>query len=286
MNIEIDIVRKLIHEQFPQYGELKVQPVQKSGHDNRTFHLGDEMIIRLPNGKEYAMQVQKENQWLPYLSKFLSLPISQPLHIGKSNDDYPYSWSILNYLSGETVTYQNIESLNSFAKELRNFLEELQSIPSEQGPQAGQHNFYRGGNLSIYHDEIIKALELLKERLDTKRLEELWNLALEKPYLQKGVWIHGEIAIGNLLVEKGHLCGVIDFGIMGVGDPACDYAIAWTFFDKQSRHIFLANISEDMKNRAMGWALWKALITFDDSNEEIRLHARKVIQEIVYDYKE
>lgn len=73
---------------------------------------------------------------------------------------------------------------------------------------------------------------------------------------------------------------------MGVGDPACDYAIAWTFFDKQSHHIFLANISEDMKNRAMGWALWKALITFDDSNEEIRFHARKVIQEIVYDYKE
>ncbi|WP_373262725.1 phosphotransferase [Hungatella hathewayi] len=40
------------------------------------------------------------------------------------------------------------------------------------------------------------------------------------------------------MVKDGSLCGVIDFGIMGTGDPACDYAMAWTFFDSQSRKRF------------------------------------------------
>lgn len=52
------------------------------------------------------------------------------------------------------------------------------------------------------------------------------------------VWIHGDIALGNLLVRDGNLCAVIDFGIMGIGDPACDYAIAWTFFDEENKNTF------------------------------------------------
>lgn len=46
------------------------------------------------------------------------------------------------------------------------------------------------------------------------------------------------MAPGNLLVKNGSLCGVIDFGIMGIGDPACDYAMAWTFFDEKAENIF------------------------------------------------
>lgn len=41
--------------------------------------------------------------------------------------------------------------------------------------------------------------------------------------------VHGDVAPGNILVKDGQLCAVIDFGILGVGDPACDAAMAWTF---------------------------------------------------------
>ena len=54
MEITIEIVKQLIEEQFPQWKNLPVRPVAKSGHDNRTFHLGEEMTVRLPSGEAYA----------------------------------------------------------------------------------------------------------------------------------------------------------------------------------------------------------------------------------------
>lgn len=40
MNISVELVENLISEQFPQWKDLKIEPVKNGGHDNRTFHLG------------------------------------------------------------------------------------------------------------------------------------------------------------------------------------------------------------------------------------------------------
>src|SRR5690606_10909417 len=76
------------------------------------------------------------------------------------------------------------------------------------------------------------------------------------------VWMHGDIAVGNLLVQNGGLSAVIDFGQCGLGDPACDLVIAWTFFDEGGRSAFRAALPADPElwARARGWALWKALL--------------------------
>lgn len=50
------------------------------------------------------------------------------------------------------------------------------------------------------------------------------------------MWFHGDVAAGNLLIGgDGRLAAVIDFGLCGVGDPACDLTIAWTMFDRPTR---------------------------------------------------
>jgi aminoglycoside phosphotransferase (APT) family kinase protein len=79
-------------------------------------------------------------------------------------------------------------------------------------------------------------------------------------------WFHGDVAPGNLHVRDGSLAGVIDFGTSGVGDPACDLVIAWTFFRGSSRAVFRRAVgqSDGTWARARGWALWKALITLAD----------------------
>lgn len=75
MNMSVELVKRLVSEQFPQWGELIIEPVKNGGHDNRTFHLGNSMTVRLPSGKEYEPQVKKEATWLPILAKSLSLTI-------------------------------------------------------------------------------------------------------------------------------------------------------------------------------------------------------------------
>jgi aminoglycoside phosphotransferase (APT) family kinase protein len=59
------------------------------------------------------------------------------------------------------------------------------------------------------------------------------------------------------------LTSVIDFGTCGVGDPACDLAIAWTLLTGESRAVFRMGLSVDDETwaRGRGWALWKTSAT-------------------------
>ncbi|MBM7690828.1 aminoglycoside phosphotransferase (APT) family kinase protein [Peribacillus deserti] len=289
-NINVDLVVRLIKEQFPQWADLEISPVKFSGNDNRTFHLGDHMSVRLPSAACYAAQVEKEQKWLPILANQLSLPISIPLAKGDPSDEYPWAWSINKWLEGETVSPGNINDINQFARDLGIFLIELQSIDASGGPLAGEHNFYRGGPLSIYDEESREAIENNKDIFNEHLLKEIWELALDSNWNSNPVWVHGDIAPGNLLVKDGILCAVIDFGILGVGDPSCDAAMAWTFFDDNSRKIFksVLKMDEETWNRARGWALWKALITYNgnkNSNKAIAEESYKIIKIIVDDYE-
>ena len=102
------------------------------------------------------------------------------------------------------------------------------------------------------------------------------------------MWIHGDVAASNLLVRNGRLSAVVDFGSSGVGDPACDLTIAWTFLSGESREVFRAALRADDSAwaRGRGWALWKALITVAglggaDTSDAGR--ARLVLDEVLSD---
>ncbi|MED0961011.1 aminoglycoside phosphotransferase family protein [Bacillus paramycoides] len=288
--INTELAKRLVQEQFPEWAHLEIKPVKFSGHDNRTFHLGKQMSVRLPSDAAYVPQVEKENKWLPILSKEITLPISSPIAKGNPSAEYPWPWSINKWIEGETVTKENVHNLNEFATDLGSFLVELQSVDASNGPKAGAHNFYRGGLISVYDEEARVAIENNKDVFDETLLKHLWDLALRSTWERTPVWVHGDIAPGNLLIKDGKLCAVIDFGILGVGDPACDAAMAWTFFDKNSRNVFkeVLCMDEETWNRARGWALWKALITYDanrNSNKRMAEESCRVIQVIVDDYE-
>jgi aminoglycoside phosphotransferase (APT) family kinase protein len=133
VNISIETVSKLVKAQFPKYKELKIKPVEKSGHDNRTFHLGDDMTIRMPSDSCYVPQVEKESRWLPYLAENLSLPITTTIEKGIPTSYYPYPWSINKWIDGETLNTHNVD-LKQFAIYLAKFLKELHSIDCSGGP--------------------------------------------------------------------------------------------------------------------------------------------------------
>ena len=76
------------------------------------------------------------------------------------------------------------------------------------------------------------------------------------------MWVHGDIALGNLVLSEGRLAAVIDFGQVCIGDPACDLAIAWSYLRNEDRQDFRARVALDASTwcRGRGWALWKAAI--------------------------
>ena len=289
IEINVELVRRLIDSQFPQWSHLDIRPVEKSGHDNRTFRLGSEMAVRLPSHQKYASAVEKELTWLPIFKPHLTLPIPVPVAKGEPTEEYPLPWSINLWIEGDTVTHDNIRDMNEFAEDLASFLKELEAIDATNGIPAGEQNFHRGGNLAVYDPDTRSIIENLSGEYDQQLLTEIWELSLATRYLSKPVWVHGDVAVGNLLVKDGRLCGVIDFGTMGVGDPSSDLVMAWNFFDDNSREVFLnrMNVDEDTVNRARGWALWKALITYawNEKGSEASNWGKGVMDTIVRDYR-
>lgn len=284
IEITKELVQQLINTQFPEWKDLEIRPVARSGHDNRTFHLGEEMTVRLPSGPEYVEQIEKEARWLPFLAKGLSLPISAPVALGKPTVEYPFPWSVNRYIQGEPACSGNVPDPKRLAKELAAFLRQLQSIDTQGAPAPGPHNFFRGASPAVYNDQMEAALQKPKDGLPLQKFRALWKRAIASEWKKPPVWIHGDVAPGNLLMKGGSLCGVIDFGIMGTGDPACDYAMAWTFFDSHSRALFLEGLDPDTVDRARGWALWKALITYDSPDPLVAENARFTLNSILEEY--
>lgn len=269
VKIDERLVERLIAAQFPQWAELPISRVANGGWDNRTFRLGPEMTVRLPSWQAYVAQVEKEHAWLPRLARELPLPIPAPLAKGAPGEGYPWAWSIYRWIEGETAAQGQIADLREFAVSVAGFLRALQAIDASEGPAAGMHNFHRGGALRTYDAETWAAIETLGHTIERGAASAIWEEALASRWDQAPVWVHGDVAATNLLVQDGRLSAVIDFGIMGVGDPACDLAIAWTLLDADSRQTFRQALNVDAATwaRGRGWVLWKALIVLARQGE-------------------
>jgi aminoglycoside phosphotransferase (APT) family kinase protein len=291
MTVDADQVRRLVADQFPRFADLPVEPVADGGWDNWTFHLGAEMVVRLPSAAEYALAVDKEHRWLPVLAARLPLPIPSPLAKGKAGAGYPFPWSIYRWLDGEPASVDGVADPRRFALDLAEFLAALQSVDAADGPRPGIHNWFRGGTLRTYDEKVRHALAELDGHVDAELVREIWANALDARWDGVDRWFHGDVAQGNLLLEDGRLAAVIDFGTCGVGDPACDLAIAWTLLTADGRQAFRKRLSVDEATwaRGRGWALWKALTTyaytFDDPEDaDESANARRILGGIFSEY--
>jgi aminoglycoside phosphotransferase (APT) family kinase protein len=291
VTIDLSLVGQLVREQFPQWADLPIKPVETDGWDNRTYRLGEDMSVRLPSAERYAGQVEKEHRWLPRLAPLLPLPIPIPLAMGVPASGYPWHWSVYRWLEGEHATTERIDDLSQCAAALARFLAALQQADPAGGPPPGQHNFFRGGPLSIYDTETRDAIALLSGEFDNDAVIEVWETALAATWNSAPVWLHGDVSATNLLVRRGRLSAVIDFGCSGVGDPACDLTIAWTLFSGESREVFRAALPVDDATwaRGRGWALWKGLITLAghlDTDPLRADRARSAVDEVLADHRQ
>lgn len=249
------------------------------------------MSVRLPTAAEYALAVDKEHRWLPMLAPRVPLRIPTPLAKGEPDEGFGFHWSVYEWIDGEPAGIDTIADLTEFAISLAAFLVALRRVDPTGGPAPGLHNWFRGGPLQVYDPQTRRAIEALNGRVPGHLVTEIWQLALQASWECRPVWFHGDIAPANLLVRDGALAAAIDFGTCGVGDPACDVAIAWTVLTRASREAFRARLDIDPGTwaRGRGWALWKALVIYAGalhSNHAVAVEAKRVIDEILTEYAE
>ncbi|HUF73211.1 MAG TPA: aminoglycoside phosphotransferase family protein [Gammaproteobacteria bacterium] len=284
-HIDADLVRRLVSNQFPRWAKLPLRAVEPQGHDNRTFRLGDDKSVRLPSAPAYAPHVVVEYRWLSALAPRLPVQIPEPLALGQPDQDFPWHWLINRWLDGNSAEESPIDDLVRFASDLAGLLRALQGVDAACAPEPDADNFFRGAHLSVYDSETINCIGRLEGVIDAKAAAAVWRQAVESEWNGPPVWVHGDIAAPNLLVTNGRLSGVIDFGQLAAGDPACDLAIAWTFLSGKSREVFRDELNLDGATwmRGRGWALWKALLTLDTHRDygAARAPVKRVIHEIL-----
>jgi aminoglycoside phosphotransferase (APT) family kinase protein len=275
------LVRRLLAAQFPKWAELAIEPVPSAGTDNALYRLGDDMVVRLPRIESAVDQVELEQRWLPKLAPLLPVAIPVPLAMGEPGEGYPWQWSVYEWLNGENP----LAGRDSLAGELAQFIAALHRIDPSDGPPAG-----RGVPLARRDAPTRTAIDALGERIDTVAVTASWEAALRAPDWERApVWIHGDLDSRNLLVEHGRLSAVIDFGCLGVGDPACDVGVAWKVLSADARDSFRTALEVDDATwaRSRGWALSQALIALPyytlETNPGLVREAEQWLAEVLAD---
>ena len=262
--IDVTLVQQLIADQFPALRDLPIEPVLPGGWDNRTFRLGDALSVRLPSSAAYAAQAGKEAAWLPCLASHLPVGIPDIVGLGRPTKAFPYAWSIRRWIDGVSLNPDAALSPR-LAAELARTLAALYRIDPAGGPVAGVHSFHRGGDLGAYDSETTRALERLEGQVQVASLRAIWAAARATRWQRPGVFVHGDVAPGNLLVRDG--------------------VLGWTSMDAATRADFLSatGLDADTIARGRGWALWKAAIVAaglpgtDPTNRDRAMHTLAAI---------
>ncbi|GAA2776685.1 aminoglycoside phosphotransferase family protein [Kitasatospora sp. CM 4170] len=256
------LVRRLLQAQFPHWADLPLRRVEPGGSDHVIHRLGDTMAVRLPRGDWAAGQAEKEHVWLPRLAPRLPLAVPVPLAVGTPAFGYPWHWCVARWLDGATPTAADLTDPQVTAAQLAGFLTALQAVPTADDLAAGPHNGSVGAPLATRDVLTRDAVAAVAGDFDAGLLTAVWEAALAAPAWDRPpVWVHGDLHTGNLLAVDGRLSAVIDFGGLGVGDPACDLVIAWTLLDAPTRETFRAALGVDDATwlRGRGWALTTGL---------------------------
>ena len=280
--IHAALVRRLLAEQLP---DLAGRPLREVGRGtvNAMFRLGDDLAVRLPRTAEWAGDLERERVWLPRLRERISLRVPEPVAEGRPTDEYPLPWAVYQWVDGDQYEDELVDDERGAAEDLARFVRELRAGPVEGGPAAGRRP------LAVLDEVTRVAIVEAGDLLDTAAVLAAWDRALEAPvFAGDAVWIHTDLLRPNLLVQGGRLAAVIDFGAVGVGDPAADVIAAWTVFGAagRARYREALEVDDATWERSRGYALTQAALIvpyYRETNPAFTASAQRTIGEVLAD---
>ena len=284
VHIDAALVRRLLAAQFPRWADLPISAVRSTGTVNAIYRLGDHLCARLPRVEEWAKDLEKEWRWLPKLAPRLSLRVPEPVGMGHPTGSYPFPWAIYGWIDGQPYSDELVDDERQAARDLAQFVVELRRIDPSSGRLAAVASRSASSTPSTR-----AAIESARGVIDSDAATAAWERALEAPaWNGTPVWIHTDLLRPNVLVHGGRLCAVIDFGGVGVGDPAADVIAAWSVFGHTGRRVFrdALDVDDGTWNRARGYALHQAAMIipyYGETNPGFVALAKRTVEEVLAD---
>jgi aminoglycoside phosphotransferase (APT) family kinase protein len=287
----VEQVRRLVADQCPQWAGLPVTPLAEEleGTDHALLRIGDALVARMPKIASAVDQADSDARWLPVLASRLPVRIPVPLHVGEPGAGYPWRWTVVPWIAGTTPPRLGCDDV-VLAREVA-FVRALHRVDPAGGPQRAPGS--RGSALRHADEGVRRVLPRLAghdDGFEVAAAEAAWEVCLAAADWDRApVWIHGDLQPGNLIIDGDRLAAVIDFGALGVGDPAPDVAPALWIFTGAARDVYREAVGYDDATwrRAYAWVLAPSLTgidyyrrTFPRMAEHGRRMARAVIAEL------
>ena len=284
LDISPALVGRLLRAQYPQWADLPINEVPSTGTVNAIYRLGERLYVRLPRVRSWDQDLAREWHWLPLLAPLLGLQVPQPVALGRPGRQYPASWAVYRWIDGQSYADEIVDDEHQAAKDLAQFVVELRGLETAVGaPRAGRKPLRELDTVTR------AAIAAARDVIDGDAATAAWERALAAPaWNGPPVWIHSDLLRPNLLVQSGRLRAVIDFGSVGVGDPAADVIAAWSVFGPAGRKTYRDALAVDdgAWNRARGFALHQAALIipyYAETNPGFVAMAKRTVEQVLAD---
>jgi len=288
LTVEIDMVRALVAEQFPSWGNLSIQAVVSQGTVNALFRIGDGLAARFPllpgDAAETLRWLESEAEAARELAGRTRFPTPEPVALGKPGPGYPLPWSVQTWVPGYVASDVDPGESAGFAHDLAEFICSVRAIDTRGRTFAGSG---RGGELTSQDEWMEACFSRSEGLLDVPRLRRMWRALRTVPRGSDGdVMTHGDLVPGNVLVADGRLAGVIDVGGLGPADPALDLVGAWHLLETRPREVLREDLGCDDREweRGQAWAFAQAIGLvwyYITSNPTMSLNGRRTLDRLL-----
>jgi aminoglycoside phosphotransferase (APT) family kinase protein len=288
LEISIEVVHRLVDEQFPSWSGMPIKPVASHGTVNALFRIGEHLVARFPlqgdDVEETRRWLEREATSARELLGRTPFPTPEPVAIGEPGAGYPLPWSVQTWLPGTVATQADPGHSVAFAQDLAAFIRSVRAIDTRGRTFSGQG---RGGHLRSHDSWVAFCLARSESLIEVGRLRRLWAELRELP--RNGMpdrMTHGDLIPGNILVAGDRLAGVIDVGGLGPADPALDLVGAWHLLEDGPRRVLREDLGcgEVEWHRGKAWAVVQAigvLWYYVESNPTMSRMGRRTLQRIM-----
>ena len=262
ITVTVQVARRLVDDQFPQWRQLPLRAVPGAGTVNAIVRIGDGLAARFPLRRDDPVAVRAELEAEAAAAGELAacspVPTPVPVAIGDPGEGYPLPWSVQTWVSGRVATPHDPAGSMAFARDLAAFISALRAVDTRGRRFSGTG---RGGDLRDHDAWMATCLRESEGMLDVPRLRALWSELRDLPSAGPDVMSHHDLIPGNVLVRDGRLAGVLDGGGFGPADPALDLVAAWHLLDDAPRAELrrVLGCGEIEWARGRAWAFQQAM---------------------------
>jgi aminoglycoside phosphotransferase (APT) family kinase protein len=242
-NIDPQLANQLISSQFSEL-DCTSLTLLGTGWDNVSFTTNDGIVFRFPRRQFSVDLLLNEISLLPYIQKYISLPVPLPTFIGSPTPEYPWPFAGYKLLSGETADRYALtrEERHAFVKPIAIFLKELHHINiNELQARGAPFDSLGRVDISVRLPKILDYLNKIDEIkcFDTHSLREFAINFKLNTKIDFNCFVHGDLYARHILIkDRKNISGIIDWGDTHIGNAAVDIALIHSFLPQESHNEF------------------------------------------------